>query len=129
MAVSRKRSENPDAPAKVRRRRKPPKQVKIGYLDVPLNPKTDRWYKKNQCDGWFNTTLPEIAYWRSLPQDELVNTILHEILHGVVYVFDVKFESGRAEEAAVRKIANGLVTLLKDNPALLEWLKKSLKKP
>lgn len=52
----------------------------------------------------------------------MVNTIIHETLHGIVYMFDINFKSQRHEESVVRKMANGIHTVFRDNPHFVEWI-------
>jgi hypothetical protein len=103
-------------------RRKRPKRIKIGYLDFKLIPRSKKWSIKHKAVGM---CLPEdgrIAFSTAQKRSEIVNTILHEMLHGVVYMFDINFRNLREEEKVVRKMANGLHTVFKDNPEFLEWV-------
>lgn len=102
--------------------RKTPKRVKIGYLDFKLVPRSKKWSIKHKALGMCVPEDAHIAYYSKQKRSEIVNTILHEILHGVVYMFDINFRSARDEERVVRKMANGLHTILKDNPHFLEWI-------
>ena len=102
--------------------RKTPKRIKIGYLDFKLVPRSKKWSVKHKALGMCVPEDAHIAYYSKQKRSEIVNTILHEMLHGVVYMFDINFRSLRDEERVVRKMANGLHTVLKDNPQFLEWI-------
>jgi len=102
--------------------RKTPKKIKIGYLDFKLVPRSTKWSIKHKALGMCVPEDGHIAYYSKQKRSEIVNTILHEMLHGVVYMFDINFRSLRDEERVVRKMANGLHTVLKDNPQFLEWI-------
>ncbi len=104
------------------KRRKTPKRIKIGYLDFKLMPRSKKWSVKHKAVGMCVPELGHIAYLSKQKKSEIVNTILHEMLHGVVYMFDINFRNLREEERVVRKMANGLHTVLKDNPQFLEWV-------
>lgn len=103
-------------------KRKTPKRIKIGYLDFKLVPRSKKWSIKHKAVGMCVPEDAHIAYYSKQKRSEIVNTILHEMLHGVVYMFDINFRSLRDEERVVRKMANGLHTVLKDNPQFLEWI-------
>jgi hypothetical protein len=102
--------------------RKTPRRVKIGYLDFKLVPRSKKWSIKHKAVGMCIPEYAHIAYYSKQKRSEIVNTILHELLHGVVYMFDINFRNSREEEKVVRKIANGLHTVFKDNPEFVEWL-------
>ena len=102
--------------------RKTPKRIKSGYLDFKLVPRSKKWSVKHKALGMCVPEDAHIAYYSKQKRSEIVNTILHEMLHGVVYMFDINFRSLRDEERVVRKMANGLHTVLKDNPQFLEWI-------
>lgn len=104
------------------KRRKTPKRIKIGYLDFKLMPRSKKWSVKHKAVGMCVPEDGHIAYYSKQKRSEIVNTILHEMIHGVVYMFDINFRNLREEERVVRKIANGLHTVFKDNPEFLEWV-------
>ena len=61
-------------------------------------------------------------------------TFLHEILHAISYIFSVPYgESDEmncddGEEGIVSAMSNGLTTVLRDNPLLIEWLNRNFVK-
>lgn len=105
-----------------KRRRRTPKRIKIGYADFSLIPRTRRWGIRHKAMGLCKPDQQEIQYDATQGPSELVNTILHEMLHGVVYMFDINFKNEKEEEHVVRKMANGIHTVLNDNPELLKWV-------
>jgi hypothetical protein len=109
-------------------RRKTPKRLKIGYSTFKLVPRSSQWGKRNKAFGECAPDEAKIQYDATQKKSELVNTILHEALHGIVYMFDINFKSQREEENVVRKLANGLHTVFRDNPAFLEWIKQNSNK-
>ena len=46
----------------------------------------------------------------------------------VVYMYDIPFKNMKDEESVVRKLANGLHTVFKDNPNFLEWIAQNSNK-
>ena len=57
---------------------------------------------------------------------EIMNTLVHEILHAVCSVFNIYpvDASGVEEERVVNLMANGLTTVIVDNPEFLDQLVK-----
>jgi len=117
-----KRTLTKTSTSKKKKIRKTPKRIKIGYLDFKLIPRSKQWSVKHKALGMCIPEEGHIAFVSSQKRSELVNTIIHEMLHGVVYMFDINFRNLREEERVVRKMANGLHTVLKDNPQFLEWI-------
>lgn len=103
-------------------RRKTPKRIKIGYSEFKLIPRSSEWGRRNKAFGDCAPDQAKIQFDSSQKRSELVNTIIHETLHGIVYMFDIEFRSTREEEKVIRKMANGLHTVFKDNPSLLQWI-------
>ena len=55
------------------------------------------------------------------------NTILHEILHGVVYQWGLSEEfSDEKEERIVNSMVNGFTQVLVDNTWLMPWLEEQI---
>lgn len=107
---------------------KVPKKVKIGYSTFNIDSKDEAWKEKNRAVGMCKVDKSLIEYFNQQSDSEIVNTIIHEILHAIVYVFDIEFDSAKKEECLVTKMANGIHTLMLDNPELLKWLLESCKK-
>jgi len=103
-------------------RRKTPKKIKIGYSDFKLIPRSNHWGKRNKAFGECAPDQGKIQFDSSQKRSELVNTIIHETLHGIVYMFDINFKSMRDEETVIRKMANGIHTVFRDNPHFVEWI-------
>lgn len=47
---------------------------------------------------------------------------LHEVLHALIYIFNIHFRTYKAEEAVVRPLATALLGTLLDNPEFTQWL-------
>ena len=67
----------------------------------------------------------------SLVGQERCNTTWHEILHAVVYIYSLNQANGPlkeddAEELVVNTISNAMMGVYRDNPWLLDMLKKHL---
>jgi len=71
-----------------------------------------------QCD-----TDAQLIYVRDgLPLEQEADTLLHEVIHAIDEAMDCNMK-----ETQVKKIATGLLAVMKDNPRLTSYLKK--KKP
>lgn len=112
---------------KGRPRRKTPKRIKIGYSEFKLIPRSNAWGKRNKAFGDCAPDQAKIQFDSSQKKSELVNTIIHETLHGIVYMFDIEFRTSRDEERVIRKMANGLHTVFRDNPNFLQWIMQNSK--
>lgn len=56
-----------------------------------------------------------------LPAGEEADTVLHEILHAILFGMGVKSRES-TEEKFVLAIASGLLSVLQDNPKFARWL-------
>ena len=54
-------------------------------------------------------------------KDQALDTLLHEILHGVYWQYNIKPEDD--EERTVTTMATGLTQIFKDNPEFIDWIK------
>ena len=55
-----------------------------------------------------------------------VNTLVHEILHAIVFQWGIELDE-KEEEKICNTLANGLTTVCVDNPWLLSYIQKQLK--
>ena len=89
------------------------KKIKIGYSEYKIVDNDDK-----KLDGQFIHTKKMITITPSLSSFDRLNILLHETLHGVWLHWGIE-ETGKsknAEEAIIASIANGLTTVIKDNP-------------
>lgn len=97
------------------------KSVKVGPTDfsieyVPLN---------DEIFGDFSYINSRIRIEENLKGSALVDTVLHEILHAIWKLGQLK-DKREDEERAVAIMATYLTQVLRDNPKMLTWLKKNL---
>jgi|TARA_R110000850_G_scaffold14139_3_gene45327 predicted nucleic acid-binding protein len=97
------------------------KSVKVGPTDfsieyVPLN---------DELFGDFSYINSRIRIEENLKGSALVDTVLHEILHAIWKLGQLK-DKREDEERAVAIMATYLTQVLRDNPKMLTWLKKNL---
>jgi len=97
------------------------KSVKVGPTDfsieyVPLN---------DELFGDFSYINSRIRIEENLKGTALVDTVLHEILHAIWKLGQLK-DKREDEDRAVAIMATYLTQVLRDNPKMLTWLKKNL---
>lgn len=95
-----------------------PKKVRIGGIDyaikhVPRLISADG----DLCNGIFNSNrcVIELNQEQDVAGERIAQTLLHEVLHGVIYTTGLNLED---EEITVNVLAKGLYQVIKDNPAL-----------
>ena len=95
-----------------------PKRVRIGGIDyaikhVPRLVSADG----DLCNGIFDSNRCEIKLNREdeLSTERVHQTLVHEIMHGIVYTMSLNLED---EEITVNVLAKGLYQVIKDNPQL-----------
>ena len=71
------------------------------------------------CIGAISTTENTILYPESVNEQQNINTILHEVIHGVIdhYMVPIPIEDN---EDVTRMLANGLFQVFRDNKGLLK---------
>ena len=97
---------------------KPPSQIRIlnrlwavKYLDESIPDSHNAW-------GWCDPGSQTIFIFRNQKQDCLADTFLHEIIHAI---YDSLGMNVAEEENTVHRIATGLCTVWRDNPATFKW--------
>jgi hypothetical protein len=102
-----------------------PRRIKVGAYDwrIKVDPGPSEDY------GETNFDKAEITIWPAIHQspERLVGTVIHELLH-VIYDNEAIEDKRSSEEAIVVSFETGLVSLFRDNPKLLNWIKRGLKK-
>lgn len=106
--------------------RRLPKKLKIGPYDWRVVLEADGGDKCGETDFEVHT----IRLWPSVltSSNHVVGILLHECLH-VIYdneALEHEERNGGLEEAIVIGFEQGLVSLFRDNPKLLTWMKKCL---
>lgn len=95
-----------------------PTSLRILGRDFTLNYETN-YPLLGECEA----DRQQITLRDSQAPIEEADTIVHETLHAVWYLMDIGLSDH--EEHVVRKLATGLTLVLKDNPHLLDYLKKA----
>lgn len=93
-----------------------PKKVRIGGIDYPIKFVPAPTSSDGAlCYGTFDQehSIIELNAEKGLPHDRMCQTLLHEILHGVMYHYNLTPED---EEVIVTTLSRGLFQVIQDNP-------------
>ena len=102
-----------------------PEKIKVGYREYKLEKWKQTVANANDAHGQFFAKEGIIGYTEEEKGISHANTLLHEILHAIVYQWNI--ELGDKEEPVVNGLTNGLTTVFVDNPNLLDYLKSKIK--
>jgi hypothetical protein len=96
-------------------------------LKILGKPFTVRWLTDEldaSLNGECDSDSQMILVRDGLPLEQLQDTLLHECIHAVDEAMDA-----RMSESQVKKLATGLLAVLKDNPRFSSFLKKKAWQP
>ena len=103
-----------------------PESIKIGYRDYRLEKWKQTVANANDAHCQFFEKEVVIVYTEEEKGVSHANTILHEILHAVIYQWNIEL-GDKEEEHLVSALSNGLTTVLVDNPKLMDYFKEKIK--
>ena len=103
-----------------------PESIKIGYRDYKLEEWKQTVATANEAQGQFFQKEGIIGYVTTEEGVSHANTIIHEILHAIIYQWNIELGE-KEEEHLVSALSNGLTTDLVDNPELINYLKTKIK--
>ena len=108
----------------VQHRNNIPSVIKIGYQDIEIS----EFEFLDGEQGCYHAEEAKIRIKEGMEGRELLNTLLHEILHSIVYSYGLKkeFKTDEEEEKIVNAFANGLTELLVRNPGVLDFIRRSV---
>ncbi len=102
-----------------------PKQITV--LNVTYDVKEyGHVFQRNTADGdeinfgFCDVASPVIGVYQYLPPDTKRETFWHEIFHAVNFAMGLDDDS--KEELHVANFTRGFLTLMRDNPELVDWL-------
>jgi hypothetical protein len=100
-----------------------PNSIKIGYAQYTFDFWPETFASTEEAQGEFFSVAHKIGLKESsIPSVAGVNTLLHEVLHGIVFQYGLELDD--KEEHTVNTLANGLTTVFVDNPFLVDYIKK-----
>ena len=102
------------------------KNIKVGYKTYSLEEWKQTVASANEAQGQFFAKEGVIGYTAEETGVSHANTLIHEILHAIVYQWNMELEE-KDEEKLVNGLANGLTTIFVDNPKLMDFLKDKIK--
>ncbi len=73
------------------------------------------------------TFSKKLIQYMASDDGNMVDTIIHEVLHGIIHHTGLTAELGDLEEKVVYQLAMGLATIMKDNPTLFPALQEICK--
>jgi hypothetical protein len=100
-----------------------PKKIRVGHavLEVRNDATTAAELTSEQLAGSSNGNFLYIRVRNDLPYQTQAETLLHEVLHMVLFFSGLDLDADQ-EEKIVRPAAMTLYGVLKDNPQLLKYL-------
>ena len=105
----------------------PHKTIKIGYQTYKIEVWSSTQASSNEAYGEFFQKDKAIGVDGREEGASAANTILHEIMHGVVYQWGLTEEFSDEKEARiVNSMVNWFTQVLVDNPWLMPWLKEQI---
>ena len=115
-----------------RKEKSVPEKVKIGYQDVLIEWSSASFSKPSDSYGEYDHRKNTISIQDELSNLDEANTLLHEILHGIVYINSLTvggqpLDKEDKEEVVINQMTNGLMQVFRDNKWLLDFLKEKIK--
>ena len=111
------------------------KKLRIGFQDLTIEIRDADFRTDNltDCYGHYLQRENKIQINTNLEQHDLLNTVIHEILHACCYVGGLTTKSNPLsdedkEEVVTNTLANQIHIVLRDNPWLLKFIQESLSK-
>ena len=102
-----------------------PDKIKIGYKNYKLEEWKQTVASANEASGQFFSKEGVIGYAKYEKGVAHVNTLLHELIHAIVYQWNIELDD-KVEETIATTLSNGLTTIFVDNPKLLDYLKDKI---
>jgi hypothetical protein len=100
-----------------------PKKLKINFRTYDVskidNLKNDRG---ERLWGLHKPVDSKILLDLGLRPDQEASTLMHEVLHALIDMYDLKLED---EERICECLANGLTCLFQDNPKLVKYIQEA----
>tara|TARA_B100000745_G_scaffold40680_1_gene24838 strand:+ start:54 stop:452 length:399 start_codon:yes stop_codon:yes gene_type:complete len=110
----------------------PANTIKIGYTRYDIQVWDKMTATSNEAYGEFYEKEQVIGIDGNQKGGQLVNTLLHEIMHGIIFQYGLKDglepKGDAKEEQIVNATTNGLSAVFVDNPWLLPWIQTEIKK-
>ena len=97
-----------------------PKSVKVGWRDYKIVDWEPRAASASKRYGECSHLECEIRIDMTYGTRQAASTLLHEIMHAVCSLWN--YEKVNEEEKVVSALGDGLSTVWRDNPTVMEWI-------
>jgi len=104
-----------------------PNKIRINETDYKIVSRSKQWGEKTSTMGQITYHKQMIEVADGQTAHDLLDTIIHEVMHGIIEEYKVKMDH-RKEEKFVTTISNHLTDVLKKNPRFVEWLSQQSQK-
>lgn len=99
-----------------------PSEITVGHQIYTIKPTDEAWLRDSNKYGHCDSMELVIAVVnKGLSDTQIINTLVHEILHALWREYNLPDEY---EEHIVTCVANGLCQVLRDNPEVVQLLRK-----
>lgn len=103
-----------------------PESIRVGPFTMRLVPMESYTANAMEVFGYFKRDEQVIAFEANPSTREgIADTLQHEINHAIWWAYGI--QEGDNEERTVAAFATAWTQIYRDNPWLLDWLKKALK--
>lgn len=104
-----------------------PLKVRVGYQDITvhvISPEEDG--RLEDSEGFYQSSKAMICINNKQCASEQFATLIHEMLHAVFYTHGMReiIEDKDREEYIVNTMAAGVIQIFRDNPSLMNGIKK-----
>ena len=103
-----------------------PEKIKVGYREYKLEKWKQTIANAGDAHGQFFAKEGVIGYTAEETGVSHANTLLHELLHAIIYQWHIDLDE-KTEEIVVNGLTNGLTTIFVDNSELMDYLKTKIK--
>ena len=109
-------------------------KVKVGYADIKIERVLASFTKNNaDCWGQYISRENKIEIQKEAVGIDYANTLLHEIMHAIVYLSSLNADGGALkeddnEEQVTNTLTNWLMGVFRDNPRVLDIIKHEVTK-
>lgn len=100
-----------------------PTSVRIGNMEWKIEVASQQDSQANGEFGHCNTLSQRIRLAPNQTAQCLANSLLHEILHAIHWVYGL-WRNDPDEEHYTNQTANGLCAFFQDNPYAMQWIMK-----
>jgi hypothetical protein len=105
--------------------KKPPKipgKIRIGMHDIKTVSMSKELRDVDDNDGLYSARTRLIHIWEEQEPTDIMETLWHEVKHGIFEATKLNEDDKLEEEAVVSRSSPVELQVLKDNPKLLAWI-------